>query len=137
MSRGSASPRRRSISSPNHNAIEPAAFRVTLDVDGRWVWRILTVTRTGEKVVKMPLAPRVAPPLTWRSAPSRGAIFVNSTGERLDRHAAERIVRGSPDEPGRQACRTPHFAHAALDAGVLLRDVQDAASDADPRATMR
>jgi hypothetical protein len=39
-------------------------------------------------------------------------------------------VRGSLDEPGRQACRTPHFAqafiNAALDAGVLLRDVQEA-----------
>jgi hypothetical protein len=34
-----------------------------------------------------------------------------------------------------------HFAHAfinpALDAGLLLRDVQEAASHADPRATMR
>jgi hypothetical protein len=108
---------------------------------GVGVWRILTVTPTGEKVVTMPPAPRVAPPLTWRSAPSRDAIFVNSTGERLDRHAAERIVRGSPHEPGRQACRTPHFAHAfinaALNASVLLRDVQEAASHADPRATIR
>jgi hypothetical protein len=29
------------------------------------------------------------------------------------------------------------FITAALDAGVLLRDVQEAASHADPRATMR
>jgi hypothetical protein len=31
-----------------------------LDVDGRWVCEDLTVTRTGEKVVTMSLAPRVA-----------------------------------------------------------------------------
>jgi integrase len=30
-----------------------------------------------------------------------------------------------------------HFSHASFDAGVPLRDVQEAASHADPRTTMR
>ena len=60
----------------------------------------------------------------------------------MDRYAADRIVK--------RLCRaaeitkriSPHslrhsFITAALDAGVRLRDVQEAASHADPRTTMR
>jgi len=45
-------------------------------------------------------------------------------------------VPGSPTRSGRTRCGT-RFITAALDAGVPLRDVQDTASHADPRTTMR
>ena len=73
---------------------------------------------------------------------AEGPLFVTADGRRLDRHGAARIVR-------RVACRAgitkpvgPHtlrhaFITAALDAGVPLRDVQEAASHAHPRTTMR
>ena len=61
---------------------------------------------------------------------------------RLDRHAAARIVRRLANRAGIDKRVTPHtlrhaFITAALDAGVPLRDVQEAASHADPRTTMR
>ena len=63
-------------------------------------------------------------------------------GERLDRHGAARIVNrvtrraGITKPVGRHTSRRG-FMTAALDAGVPLRDVQEAASHADPRTTMR
>jgi len=49
---------------------------------------------------------------------------------------------GPPAAPGSPTPVGPHtlrhaFITAALDAGVSLRDVQEAASHADPRTTMR
>ena len=71
-----------------------------------------------------------------------GPIFIDADGQRLDRHAAGRIVRriARRAEIGKRV--GPHtlrhaFITAALDAGVPLRDVQEAASHADPRTTMR
>ena len=65
-------------------------------------------------------------------------MFLAADGRRLDRHGAGRIVRRA----GIGKTVTPHtlrhaFITAALDAGVPLRDVQEAASHADPRTTMR
>jgi site-specific recombinase XerD len=67
---------------------------------------------------------------------------VRANGERLDRHAAWRIVRRLARRAGINKPVGPHtlrhaFITAALDAGVPLRDVQEAASHADPRTTMR
>jgi integrase/recombinase XerD len=105
--------------------------------------RTLTMTRKGGKIVTMPLAPRVARVLDLAIGERLdGPIFIDCDGERLDRHAAGRIVR----RVARQAKITkrvgPHtlrhaFITAALDAGVPLRDVQEAASHTDPRTTMR
>jgi integrase/recombinase XerD len=55
----------------------------------------------------------------------------------MDRHAAGRIVRGVARRAGLDKKISPHtlrhaFITAALDAGVPLRDVQEAASHADP-----
>jgi site-specific recombinase XerD len=60
----------------------------------------------------------------------------------LDRHGAGRIVRRIARRAGITKPAGPHtlrqaFITAALDAGVPLRDVQEAASHADPRTTMR
>jgi hypothetical protein len=71
-----------------------------------------------------------------------GPIFLGTGGERIDRHAAGRIVRRIARRAGIAKRVGPHtlrhaFITAALDAGVPLRDVQEAASHADPRTTMR
>ena len=63
-------------------------------------------------------------------------------GRRLDRHGAARIVRRVTRRAGIAKHVSPHtlrhaFITAALDAGVPLRDVQEAASHADPRTTIR
>jgi integrase/recombinase XerD len=105
--------------------------------------RTLTVTRKGSRVVTMPLAPRVARALDLAIGERlEGPIFVDGAGERLDRHAAGRIVRRVARLAGITKHVGPHtlrhaFITAALDAGVPLRDVQEAASHADPRTTMR
>ena len=73
---------------------------------------------------------------------SEGPIFIEADGRRVDRHAAGRIVRRIARRAGISKRVGPHtlrhaFITAALDAGVPLRDVQEAASHADPRTTMR
>jgi site-specific recombinase XerD len=60
----------------------------------------------------------------------------------MDRHDASCIVRRVARTAGVDKHITPHsirhaFITATLDAGVPLRDVQEAASHADPRTTMR
>jgi hypothetical protein len=71
-----------------------------------------------------------------------GPIFVLPDGGRLDRHGAARIARRVACRAGITKIVGPHtlrhaFITAALDAGVPLRDVQEAASRADPRTTIR
>ena len=105
--------------------------------------RTLVIIRKGGKVVTIPLAPRTARAIDLAVGErSDGPVFLAADGRRLDRHGAARVVR-------RVACRAgitkpvgPHtlrhaFITAALDAGVPLRDVQEAASHANPRTTMR
>ena len=105
--------------------------------------RTLTVLRKGGKLVTMPLAPRVARAVDLAVGERlEGPIFVDANGERVDRHAAGRIVRRVARRAGIGKRVGPHtlrhaFITAALDAGVPLRDVQEAASHADPRTTMR
>jgi integrase/recombinase XerD len=105
--------------------------------------RTLVITRKGGKVVTIPLAPRTARAIDLAVGErSEGPVFLAGDGLRLDRHGAARVVR----RVARRARITkpvgPHtlrhaFITAALDAGVPLRDVQEAASHADPRTTMR
>src|SRR5689334_13770587 len=105
--------------------------------------RTLTITRKGGKVVTIPLAPRTARAIDLAIAErTDGPVFLAADGRRLDRHGAGRIVRKTARRAGIAKAVTPHtlrhaFITAALDAGVPLRDVQEAASHADPRTTMR
>ncbi len=105
--------------------------------------RTLTITRKGGKVVTVPLAPRTARAIDLAVGERcEGPIFLDGRGARLDRHAADRIVRRLARQAGIAKRVGPHtlrhaFITAALDAGVPLRDVQEAASHADPRTTMR
>jgi len=105
--------------------------------------RTLVITRKGGKVVTIPLAPRTARAIDLAIGERfEGLIFTSSDGSRLDRHGAGRIVRRIARRAGISKPIGPHtlrhaFITAALDAGVPLRDVQEAASHADPRTTMR
>jgi integrase/recombinase XerD len=99
------------------------------------------VTRKGGKVVTVPLAPRTARAIDLVIGEhTDGPLFLAADGRRLDRHGAGR----SPARPPAGITKnvTPHtlrhaFITASFDAGVPLRDVQEAASHADPRTTMR
>jgi integrase len=94
-------------------------------------------------VVTIPLAPRTARAIDLAIGErTDGPVFLTADGRRLDRHGAGRVVRKVARRAGIGKAVTPHtlrhaFITAALDAGVPLRDVQEAASHADPRTTIR
>jgi site-specific recombinase XerD len=104
---------------------------------------LVVVTRKGGKVVTVPLAPRTARAIDLAIGERvEGPLFLAADGRRLDRHGAGRMVRRVARRAGITKPVGPHtlrhaFITAALDAGVPLRDVQEAASHADPRTTMR
>ena len=103
----------------------------------------LRVNCKGGKTVIIPLAPRTARTVYLAVGErNEGPIFTTDTGERMNRHQAARVVRRLAKWAGIDKKVSPHslrhsFITAALDAGVALRDVQEAASHADPRTTMR
>jgi integrase len=105
----------------------------------------LRIVRKGGKHVTIPLAPRTARALDlYVGERVQGAIFVTAAGGRMDRSAADRTVKRLARRARITKRISPHslrhthsFITAALDAGVPLRDVQEAASHADPRTMMR
>ena len=105
--------------------------------------RTLAIVRKGGKHVIIPLAPRTGRTLDlYVGERTTGPIFVGVNGQRMDRYAADRTVTRLAKRAGITKRISPHslrhsFITAALDAGVPLRDVQEAASHADPRTTMR
>lgn len=79
----------------------------------------------------------------WTGAPW-GPLFTTRTGARLDRATAFRMVRrlaaaAGIDQAGRVGLHSLRhtFVTSALEAGVPLHIVQDAARHADPRTTRR
>ncbi len=113
------------------------------DLDTERGHRTLRIVRKGGKHVTVPLAPRTARALDlYLAERSGGPIFLTAAGRRMDRGAADRIVKRLARRAGISKQISPHslrhtFITLALDAGVALRDVQEAASHADPRTTMR
>src|SRR5690349_5962845 len=100
--------------------------------------RTLLIVRNGGKIVTIPLAPRTARAIDLAVGERiEGPIVCDGAGHRLDRHAAARVVRRIARRAGITKQVGPHtlrhaFITAALDAGVALRDVQEAASHAIP-----
>ena len=94
-------------------------------------------------MVTVPLAPRTARAVDLAIGERlSGPIFIGADGRRFDRHIAGRVVRRVARRAGVNKPIGPHtlrhaFITAALDAGVPLRDVQEAASRADAKTTMR
>lgn len=105
--------------------------------------RTLRMRRKGGRVATAPLAPRTAAAVDELVGErTRGPIFATRSGRRLDRQAAWKLVRRLAIAAGITHAISPHsfrhgFVTAALEAGVSLRDVQDAAGHADPRTTRR
>jgi len=105
--------------------------------------RTLRLRRKGGKRQTVALAPRTAAALdVMLNGRDAGPVFATRTGRRMDRHAALKVVRRLARTAGIEHTVSPHslrhgFVTAALDAGVPLRDVQDAAGHADPRTTRR
>ena len=105
--------------------------------------RTLAIVRKGGKHVTVPIAPRTGRALDlYIGERTIGPIFLGVEGGRMDRYCTDRIVKRLVKRAGIHKRISPHslrhsFITAALDAGVPLRDVQEAASHADPRTTMR
>ncbi len=103
------------------------------------------ITRKGGTVVTIPLTPRTACAIDLAtgdradgptSSPPAGAGWTGTApGGSSARSPA---APGLPSPSGPTRCGTHSSPLTArLDAGVPLRDVQEAASHADPRTTMR
>ncbi len=113
------------------------------DLDYERGHRTLKILRKGGKRAIIPLAPRASRVLDlYLDERTTGPIFLGAKGGRMDRYAADRMVKRLARRAGITKRISPHslrhsFITAALDAGVPLRDVQEAASHADPRTTMR
>ena len=113
------------------------------DLDYERGHRTLKVLRKGAKHATIPLAPRTSRAIDlYIGERTTGPIFLAANGGRMDRYAADRTVKRLARRAGITKQISPHslrhsFITAALDAGVPLRDVQEAASHADPRTTMR
>jgi site-specific recombinase XerD len=106
--------------------------------------RVLRVRGKGDKIASVPLTPAVGRAID-RAVDGRtgGPVLRSRTGNRMDRHCATRRLRALALVAVVTTARMhPHmlrhtFVTTMLDAGVDLRDVQIAASHADPRTTMR
>jgi integrase/recombinase XerD len=105
--------------------------------------RVLAVVGKGDQHTLVPLAPRTVRAMdSALGGRTNGPLLVSNTGGRLDRHDAARIVARLARRARLAKHITPHslrhtMVTLALDAGVSLRDVQDAARHADPRTTRR
>ncbi len=105
--------------------------------------RTLAIVRKGGKHVTIPIAPRTGRALDlYIGERAVGPIFLGVEGGRMDRYCADRMVKRLTKRAGINKRISPHslrhpFITAALDAGVPLRDAQEAASHAYPRTTMR
>jgi integrase len=105
--------------------------------------RTLVVTRKGGKVVTIPLAPRTARAIDLAIGErSEGPVFLAADGRRLDRHGAGRMVRRVARRAGITKPVGPHTLRHGLSPprwtpGCRCGVVQEAASHADPRTTMR
>ena len=113
------------------------------DLDVERGHRTLRIVRKGGKHVTIPLAPRTARALDlYLGERTLGPLFITAEDHRMNRAAGDRTVKRLARRAGITKRISPHslrhsFITAALDAGVPLRDVQEAASHADPRTTMR
>jgi integrase/recombinase XerD len=105
--------------------------------------RTLTITRKGDKIVTIPLAPRTARAIDLAIGErAEGPVFLVRTADGWTGTVPGASSAKTARRAGITKTITPHtlrhaFITAALDAGVPLRDVQEAASHADPRTTMR
>lgn len=105
--------------------------------------RVLTIHGKGNRIDRIPLAPRTWDALTAAlEGRTEGPLLLANDRSPLKRAQAARIVRRLTRAAGITKRISPHsLRHAAvtlvLDAGIPLRDAQDFARHADPRTTRR
>lgn len=103
--------------------------------------RVLRIVRKGGKVRRPPISPFVSVAIDrYLDGRTTGPIFLGKEGERMGRHAADRIVKRICRRAGITKNISPHcLRHSAitslLNAGIPLRDVQHFADHTDPRVT--
>ena len=115
------------------------------DVDTERGHRVLRIVRKGGRQATVPLAPQAVDAVqAYVAGRTAGPLFLSSRGARLDRTAVWRLVRRLATAAGMDKAGSLHphdlrhaFVTLALDAGVALHRVQDAAGHADPRTTRR
>jgi integrase len=107
-------------------------------------FNVLAIRGKGQatKAARVPLNPALLDAVARATAGrKRGPLLMTSTGRRLTRQQAGKIIRQLGDQIGVARLHPHELRHAfvtlALDAGETLRDVQDAARHADPRTTRR
>lgn len=104
---------------------------------------VLHLVRKGAKKGQAPLAPvTLAAVEAHVGARQLGPLLLDHRGRRLAGHQATWVVTRLAKTAGIAKHISPHslrhtFVTLALDAGVALHEVQDAAGHADPRTTMR
>ena len=115
------------------------------DLDSERSHRVLRVTRKGGARATVPVGPQLADALdVYIAGRTAGPLFLTVRGGRLDRSGVWRLLRRLATAAGmtKAASVHPHdlrhaFVTLALDAGVPLHRVQDAAGHADPKTTRR
>ncbi|WP_261561612.1 tyrosine-type recombinase/integrase [Frankia tisae] len=107
--------------------------------------RILHIVRKGGKRTRVPLAPPTAAAVDrYLDGRETGPLFATRTGRHLDEPYTLRLIRRVARDAGIPTWDklSPHslrhtFVTLALDAGIPLHKVQDAAGHADPRTTQK
>ncbi len=115
------------------------------DVDTERGHRVLRIVHKGGRRATVPLAPQTADAVdSYLVGRTSGPLFLSARGHRPDRTAVWRLLRRLATAAGLAKAATLHphdlrhaFLTLALDAGVPLHRVQDAAGHADPRTTRR
>ena len=105
--------------------------------------QVVRLHRKGGKTATVPFSPQTAAAVASAVGDrDEGPLLLSRSSRRLDRRDALRIVKRLATKAGIAKTISPHslrhtFVTLSLDAGVSLRDVQDAAGHADPRTTRR
>ncbi len=118
------------------------------DLGGERGHRVLRLARNGGRVALVPLAPRTGAAIdAYLDGRTEGPLLIGElhgrgTTGRLSVAGAAYMVRRTARAAGVDKRLSPHslrhaFVTIALEAGVPLHDVQDAAGHADPRTTER
>lgn len=107
--------------------------------------RVITIIRKRGKPAKLPLPPLAIDALeTYLEGRTDGPLFITRTGARLQEPEVWKLLRRLAKRANLPQADTIHphvlrhgFITDALEAGVPLHVVQDAAGHADPRTTQR
>jgi integrase len=126
----------------------PISEALNADVDDLDVDRghhTVRIVRRGGKHVTIPLAPRTAGVIDlYLGERATGLMFLGANRARMDHYVADRTVKRFARPVDISKLISPHsLRHSFITCapvwtlGVALGDVQEAASHADPRTTMR